>query len=73
MLGSRLVTPQTDADGVEVRQVLIEAGADIVDELYLAVTLDRSKRRPVIIASSNAATPVAIGETTPPWGVPVSG
>ncbi len=52
MIGSQLVTPQTGAEGVRVGKVLIEGGADIANELYLAITLDRSKRCPVIIASS---------------------
>ncbi len=80
MIGSQLVTPQTDADGVEVRQVLIEGGADIADELYLAITLDRSKRCPVIIASSEGGMDieeVAASEPdkifnewiTPGWGL----
>ncbi len=52
MLGTSLVTPQTGPEGVEVRSVLIEAGADIANELYLGVTLDRSNQCPVVIASS---------------------
>jgi succinyl-CoA synthetase beta subunit len=80
MLGSQLVTPQTGGEGVEVRQVLIEGGADIANELYLAVTLDRSKRCPVIIASSEGGMDieeVAANEPdkiynewiTPGWGL----
>jgi len=52
MLGTSLVTPQTGPEGVQVRSVLIEAGADIANELYLGVTLDRSHQCPVVIASS---------------------
>ena len=52
MLGTSLVTPQTGPEGVQVRSVLIEAGADIANELYLGVTLDRSNQCPVVIASS---------------------
>lgn len=52
MLGSPLVTPQTGPEGVTVGKVLIEAGADIANELYLGLTLDRSARCPVVIASS---------------------
>ena len=52
MLGSQLVTPQTGPEGVTVNQVYIEAGADIANELYVALTLDRSRGCPVVIASS---------------------
>ncbi len=52
MLGTSLVTPQTGPEGVQVRSVLIEAGADIATELYLGVTLDRSNQCAVVIASS---------------------
>ena len=52
MLGSQLVTPQTGLEGVPIRKVLIEGGADIANELYLGITIDRSKKRPVIIAST---------------------
>jgi len=52
MLGSQLVTPQTGPEGVTVNQVYIEAGADIANELYVALTLDRSRGCPVVIASA---------------------
>ena len=52
MLGARLITPQTDPDGVVVRQVLVEAGADIADELYVGLTIDRAACCPVVIAST---------------------
>ena len=52
MLGSQLVTPQTGPDGVAVNHVYIEAGADIANELYVALTLDRGRGCPVVIASA---------------------
>ncbi len=58
MLGTQLVTPQTGPEGVLVRKVLIEAGADIADELYLGITIDRSKKRPVIIASTEGGVEI---------------
>jgi succinyl-CoA synthetase beta subunit len=51
LLGSRLKTPQTGASGAEVRKVLVERALEIHKEFYLAVTLDRSKALPVILAS----------------------
>jgi len=66
MLGSQLVTPQTGPEGVEVRKVLIEGGADIADELYLGITIDRSKRCPVIIASSEGGVEIEHVAATEP-------
>ena len=58
MLGNALITPQTGSQGVVVRQLLIEAGADIVDELYLGLTIDRSARCPVVIASAEGGVEI---------------
>ncbi len=66
ILGMKLVTPQTGADGVEVRQVLIEEGLDIARELYVAVTLDRAAECPVIMASTEGGTEIEeVAETNP--------
>ncbi len=52
ILGMQLVTHQTGPEGQKVQKVLIEEAADIVREVYLAVTLDRASGRPVVIASA---------------------
>ena len=52
LLGSRLVTHQTDASGVPVESVLVEELADIASEMYVAITMDRNHRSPVLIASA---------------------
>ena len=52
LLGSRLVTHQTDAAGVPVDSVLVEELADIATEMYVALTMDRNHRGPVLIASA---------------------
>ena len=52
ILGMQLVTHQTGPEGQRVRKVLVEEAADIAQEHYVAVTLDRQSGRPVIIASS---------------------
>ncbi|HHO42674.1 MAG TPA: ADP-forming succinate--CoA ligase subunit beta [Epsilonproteobacteria bacterium] len=52
ILGMTLVTHQTGPEGKLVHKVYIEEGADIKDELYLGVVLDRAKEMPVIIAST---------------------
>ena len=51
LLGRNLVTPQTGPEGAPVHLVLIEEVADIRRELYLAVTIDRTQRAPVMLAS----------------------
>ena len=52
-LGQRLVTHQTDAQGVPINSVLIEGLADIRRELYVALTIDRGHRGPVLIVSAS--------------------
>ncbi|HNQ91176.1 MAG TPA: ADP-forming succinate--CoA ligase subunit beta [Verrucomicrobiota bacterium] len=51
MLGDVLVTGQTGPEGRRVRRVLIAQAVDLRAEYYLAVVLDRSVGRPVVIAS----------------------
>ncbi|MCY4583452.1 MAG: ADP-forming succinate--CoA ligase subunit beta [Chloroflexi bacterium] len=52
LIGSTLVTFQTGPQGVPVNQVLVEQTMDIERELYLSITTDGGRRRPVVIASS---------------------
>ncbi len=52
MLGSNLVTHQTGPEGAPVSHVLVEELADIDRELYLAITIDRDFRGPIMLASS---------------------
>src|SRR5437773_5519062 len=47
LLGTRLVTYQTDANGQPVHQILIEEPCNIARELYLGAVIDRSKQRVV--------------------------
>ena len=51
ILGMTLVTHQTGSEGKLVQKIYIEEGADIADELYLGIVLDRAKEMPVIMAS----------------------
>jgi succinyl-CoA synthetase beta subunit len=51
ILGMTLVTPQTGPQGRVVQKVLVEEALDIDRELYLSLTLDRSKAMPVVMAS----------------------
>ena len=52
MLGMRLVTPQTGAEGKRVRRVYVEAGSAIDDELYLAILVDRATEKIAVLAST---------------------
>ncbi len=52
MLGNVLVTKQTGAEGRLVKRVLVAAAPEIEKELYLAVLLDRSSSRPIVMAST---------------------
>jgi succinyl-CoA synthetase beta subunit len=51
ILGMQLRTPQTPPEGILVRQVLIERASAIERELYVSITLDRSRSAHVVMAS----------------------
>ncbi|MFH1351573.1 MAG: ADP-forming succinate--CoA ligase subunit beta [Pseudomonadota bacterium] len=51
ILENPLITKQTGPEGKKVHQVLIEEGVDIDRELYLAMVIDRSMAKPVMIFS----------------------
>jgi len=66
MLGSRLVTIQTGAEGQPVNHVLIEETCDIARELYVGAVIDRSSRRVVIMASTEGGVEIEkVAEETP--------
>ena len=52
MLGTRLVTKQTGAEGLPVSQVYVEEGSAIAREIYLSLTLNREKGRIAVVASA---------------------
>jgi succinyl-CoA synthetase beta subunit len=52
ILGMQLVTVQTGPEGQKVRRLYIEQGLDIERELYLAMVIDREKRRVALMAST---------------------
>ncbi len=52
LLGSQLITPQTDSQGQPVNHVLIETPCDIDRELYLGMLVDRARSRIVFMAST---------------------
>ena len=52
MLGTRLVTKQTTAEGQPISTVLIESTSGIEHEFYLGMLVDRGRRRIAIMASA---------------------
>ena len=79
ILGMQLVTHQTGTEGQKVRRLLIEEGAAIVKEYYVAVVIDRSKQRVVLMASSEGGMDIEhVAAHTPEkihkiWIEPVAG
>ncbi len=66
LLGTNLVTIQTDADGQPINQVLIEETCNIANELYLGAVLDRATQRVVIMASTEGGVEIEqVAEETP--------
>jgi succinyl-CoA synthetase beta subunit len=52
MLGMTLKTHQTGPEGRVVKRLLVEEGADIRQELYLSLLVDRTSQRVALMASS---------------------
>ena len=52
ILGMQLVTHQTGPEGQKVRRLLIEEGADIQHEYYVAALTDRATQKVAMMASS---------------------
>jgi succinyl-CoA synthetase beta subunit len=66
ILGMQLVTHQTGPAGQKVRRLLIEDGADIKKEYYLAVLTDRATQKVVVMASSEGGMDIeAVAHDTP--------
>lgn len=51
LLGTRLVTHQTGAEGVPVSRVLVEEASEVHRELYISVLVDSTTRLPLMMAS----------------------
>jgi len=66
MLGTRLVTYQTDANGQPVNSVLVEEPSAIATELYLGAVIDRATQRIVFMASTEGGVEIEkVAEETP--------
>ena len=58
LLGTRLVTYQTAADGQPVNSVLVEEVSQIARELYLGAVVDRASQRVVFMASTEGGVEI---------------
>ena len=58
LLGMRLVTHQTNANGQQVKRLLVEEGVGIARELYLGLVIDRATQKVVIMASAEGGTEI---------------
>jgi len=66
ILGTQLVTIQTDANGQPVNTVLVEETCNIANELYLGVVIDRASQRVVVMASTEGGVEIEqVAEDTP--------
>ena len=58
LLGTRLVTHQTDTTGQPINQLLIESPSNIERELYVGAVIDRSVGQIVIMASTEGGVEI---------------
>ena len=66
ILGMQLKTHQTGPEGQKVRRLLIEEGADIQHEYYVAAVTDRGTQRVAIMASSEGGMDIEeVAHATP--------
>ncbi|HWH81430.1 MAG TPA: ADP-forming succinate--CoA ligase subunit beta [Burkholderiaceae bacterium] len=66
ILGMQLKTHQTGPDGQKVRRLLIEDGADIKKEYYVAAVTDRATQKVAIMASSEGGMDIEeVAHATP--------
>ena len=66
MLGRTLVTHQTGPVGKQVNRVYIEDGSEIIEELYLAILVDRQSSRVSFVCSTEGGMDIeAVAEASP--------
>ena len=66
ILGMQLVTHQTGPEGQNVQRLLVEEGADIADELYVGMVVDRASQRVTLMASAEGGVNIEeVAEQTP--------
>ena len=66
ILGMQLITHQTGPEGQKVRRLLIEEGADIKKEYYVAALTDRATQKVAVMASSEGGMDIEeVAHNTP--------
>ncbi len=66
LIGKTLVTPQTGTAGKVCSKVYVEAGRNIVKEMYLCILVDRSTERIVMVGSAQGGMDIEeLVETNP--------
>ncbi len=79
MIGNTLITKQTGEDGRVVQTLYVEQGCKIAKEYYLAMMLDRSTSRILVMVSTEGGTEIEeVAAHTPEkilkaWADPVTG
>src|SRR3989338_5466578 len=66
LLGRRLVTKQTGADGLPVSAILLDERIAVARELYVALTLDRFRATLVVLASRQGGVDIEEVAAAPP-------
>src|SRR3546814_12133150 len=66
MLGNTLVTIQTGDAGKQVNRLYITDGADIKQEFYLALLVDRASSRIAVVASTEGGMDIETVAHDPP-------
>ncbi len=51
LLGTRLITPQTSAEGAPINALLVEEAIEVKRQLYLGIVNDSQQKMPVLMAS----------------------
>ncbi len=69
LLGKTLVTFQTGPEGLPVSRIYIEEATKIAKEFYVAITLDRSKSKPIIMASAEGGMEIEEVAATNPEAI----
>jgi succinyl-CoA synthetase beta subunit len=66
LIGSRLVTNQTDSQGLPVEKILIESPQSISYEFYLSLLVDRQSNKVVVLASTEGGMDIeSVAKNTP--------
>jgi succinyl-CoA synthetase beta subunit len=66
MVGHKLITKQTPADGILVSKVMVADSVNIIRETYVCIVMDRAHNGPVLVASPAGGMDIEeVAEKTP--------